>query len=119
MDTITEGVLHRRAHATGDDPEKSSEKGTSEKIEVNSVEIDYADEALRLVGTVRVQSFSEEYNQKLRRKLVNPPVYSIMNLHRLTSGRTGTSCPSVRPYTSLNICKDIRTFLLNPIDLGR
>ncbi|KAL4268833.1 MFS transporter superfamily protein [Pleurotus pulmonarius] len=69
MDTVTEGILHRRAPSMGDDPEKSSEKGTSEKIEINPVEVDYADEALRLVGTERAQSFSEEYNRKLRRKL--------------------------------------------------
>ncbi|KAF4600952.1 hypothetical protein EYR38_005598 [Pleurotus pulmonarius] len=87
----------------GDDPEKSSEKGTSEKIEINPVEVDYADEALRLVGTERAQSFSEEYNRKLRRKLVNYSVCSVMNARGLMVGRTGTLCPSARPCTSPNI----------------
>ncbi len=98
----------------GNDPEKSSDKGTSEKIEVNSIEVDYADEALRLVGTERAQSFSEEYNRKLRSKLVNYSVCSVMNARGLMVGRTGTSCPSARPCTSPNICEDVRTSLLDP-----
>ncbi|KAF4602166.1 hypothetical protein EYR40_005370 [Pleurotus pulmonarius] len=99
MDTITEGVLHKRAPFMGDDPEKSSEKGTSEKIEVTSVEVDNADEALRLVGTERAQSFSEEYNRKLRRKLVNYPVCSVMNARGLMGQEFPQLCKGISFYS--------------------
>lgn len=37
-----------------------------------SINIDEGDEALRLIGMERTAQFSEEYNRKLRRKLVCP-----------------------------------------------
>jgi hypothetical protein len=57
------------------DAEGRDEK--AETITINSVD---GDEALRLVGTARTAQFSEEYNLKLRRKLVGAnfgaPLYS-------------------------------------------
>jgi hypothetical protein len=48
------------------DAEARDEK-VADTVTINSVE---GDEALRLVGTARTAQFSEEYNRKLRRKLV-------------------------------------------------
>ncbi len=46
-------------------------RGTIEQTAtVTSFDSKDADEALQLVGTSRTQNFSEEYNLKLRRKLV-------------------------------------------------
>ena len=42
-----------------------------ESVEVLSVNSEDVDEALELVGSRRTQQFSEEYNKKLRRKLVS------------------------------------------------
>jgi ACS family allantoate permease-like MFS transporter len=42
-----------------------------EKVGLDTVNSEEGDEALRLVGTVRTAQFSEEYNLKLRRKLVS------------------------------------------------
>lgn len=42
-----------------------------EKVGVETINSENGDEALRLVGTVRTAQFSEEYNLKLRRKLVS------------------------------------------------
>lgn len=113
MDTTSEGVPHARGvHSGGAALERHSVKDVSEKIEVKSIEVDFADEALRLVGTERTRHFSEEYNLKLRRKLVNHLVFNVMNSDSgLTRGRTGTSCHSVRPCTLLSICRAIRASL--------
>ena len=53
--------------------EKSSpvDEKHPESIEVLSVNSEDVDEALELVGSRRTQQFSEEYNKKLRRKLVS------------------------------------------------
>lgn len=59
-----EVTLRRKSSHSLDDPEK-----VQEKIDVESVDVSFADEALRLVGTERTQRFSDEYNRKLRRKL--------------------------------------------------
>ena len=42
-----------------------------DSVEVLSVDSEDADEALELVGSRRTQQFSEEYNEKLRKKLVS------------------------------------------------
>lgn len=47
--------------------ELSGEGSFDEKL---SVDLNDGDEALRLIGTERTTQFSEEYNAKLRRKLV-------------------------------------------------
>lgn len=47
--------------------ELSGEDSFDEKL---SVDLNDGDEALRLIGTERTNQFSEEYNAKLRRKLV-------------------------------------------------
>ncbi|KAJ8522714.1 hypothetical protein ONZ45_g758 [Pleurotus djamor] len=67
----TEANLHKRTSPSLDDPEKFDEK-----VEVASVDVSLADEALRLVGVERKEHFSDEYNRKLRRKLdlVIPPL---------------------------------------------
>lgn len=57
------------------DTEKDSKEPVDEKrvvdAEVASVtDSENGDEALELVGKERTQQFSEEYNRKLRRKLV-------------------------------------------------
>jgi hypothetical protein len=44
-----------------------------ESHEVSSININKGDEALRIIGVERTAQFSEEYNLKLRRKLVRPP----------------------------------------------
>ena len=53
--------------------EKSSpiDEKRPESVEVLSVNSEDVDEALELVGSRRTQQFSEEYNNKLRRKLVS------------------------------------------------
>ena len=53
--------------------EKSSpiDEKRPESVEVLSVNSEDVDEALELVGSRRTQQFSEEYNKKLRRKLVS------------------------------------------------
>ena len=53
--------------------EKSSPRDEKrpESVEVLSVNSEDVDEALELVGSRRTQQFSEEYNKKLRRKLVS------------------------------------------------
>ena len=40
-------------------------------VRVNIMEVGQGDEALKLVGAERTEEFSEEYNLKLRRKLVS------------------------------------------------
>lgn len=58
------------------EPEKGSlntvEARGDDKVGVDTVNSVDGDEALRLVGAVRTTQFSEEYNLKLRRKLVCP-----------------------------------------------
>ena len=54
-----------------------NEKGSlaevrDDKVGVDTINSVDGDEALRLVGSVRTAQFSEEYNRKLRRKLVRP-----------------------------------------------
>lgn len=48
-------------------PALSAEGSLDEKF---SVDLNDGDEALRLIGAERTTQFSEEYNAKLRRKLV-------------------------------------------------
>ncbi len=43
---------------------------TDEKGDRSSIDLQQGDEALRLVGAERSAQFSEEYNAKLKRKLV-------------------------------------------------
>ncbi len=43
----------------------------AEKVSIASVDVSRGDEALRLVGIERSAEFSEEYNLRLRRKLVS------------------------------------------------
>jgi len=52
--------------------EKSSQLHDTydEKLGLDSIDADNGDEALQLVGTQATEHFSEEYNRKLRRKLV-------------------------------------------------
>jgi ACS family allantoate permease-like MFS transporter len=54
-----------------DDVEKSSQlEAYDEKLGLDSLNTSDGDEALQLVGTQATAHFSEEYNRKLRRKLV-------------------------------------------------
>lgn len=57
--------------ATSPQDEKHPELVTTESVNSND-----ADEALELVGLQRESHFSEEYNLKLRRKLVSSLIYS-------------------------------------------
>jgi len=52
--------------------EKSSQLHDTydEKLGLDSIDTANGDEALQLVGTQAAEHFSEEYNRKLRRKLV-------------------------------------------------
>jgi ACS family allantoate permease-like MFS transporter len=52
--------------------EKSSQLQDTydEKLELDSIDASNGDEALQLVGSQATEHFSEEYNRKLRRKLV-------------------------------------------------
>lgn len=52
---------------SGDEKAQSDEKHDS-----SSSTMGEGDEALRLIGLERVEQFSEEYNKRLRRKLVRP-----------------------------------------------
>jgi hypothetical protein len=54
-----------------DEVEKSSQLETyDEKLGLDSLNTSDGDEALQLVGSQATAQFSEEYNRKLRRKLV-------------------------------------------------
>jgi len=53
-----------------DEVEKSSQINYDEKLGLDSIDTSDGDEALQLVGTQATAHFSEEYNRKLRRKLV-------------------------------------------------
>jgi len=60
-----------------DDVEKKSQTDgddEDEKLGLYTVDTSQGDEALKLVGAERKQQFSEEYNLKLRRKLVRLPL---------------------------------------------
>lgn len=113
-------TLEQRRVDTGSAAE---EKGTSSLDEkhpdtatVVSVDSKDADEALELVGTTRTSHFTEEYNAKLRRKLVSlRPTRDVARCIYLIkpSFRTGLSRHSVLPYTSLNFCRP-RPALLSP-----
>ena len=64
---------------TGATKRASIEKGSGfshedEKLsglDISVIEADQGDEALKLVGPERTEEFTEEYNAKLRRKLVS------------------------------------------------
>lgn len=58
---LTEVIEKDREHGSIDEKRPVSEL---------SYDIEDGDEALQLVGTLRSANFSEEYNLKLRRKLV-------------------------------------------------
>lgn len=49
---------------------RSTEGSLDEKFSKDSIDLSDGDEALRLIGIERTAQFSEEYNAKLRRKLV-------------------------------------------------
>jgi ACS family allantoate permease-like MFS transporter len=65
------------AKASVYDVEKKSqpnEELEDEKLGLYTVDSSQGDEALKLVGAERKEQFSEEYNLRLRKKLVHLPV---------------------------------------------
>lgn len=86
------------------------EKHVDSEIASVSVDADSADgdEALQLVGRERTAQFSDEYNRKLRRKLVRSPSALVVRSpsHRVPR-RTGSSLRYVQPCTLLNSCTSL------------
>lgn len=75
---IEHSELRQRESRIEDGKSSIEEKSASpidekrpEIVDVLSINSEDADEALELVGSQRTQQFSEEYNNKLRRKLVS------------------------------------------------
>jgi MFS transporter, ACS family, allantoate permease len=64
MITMTPIVEH-------DSEKKASSMDENVGMEKSSINLKEGDEALRLIGVERTVEFSEEYNRKLRRKLVS------------------------------------------------
>lgn len=62
--------VEKRSRSSEEKDEKVAE-GVDTTHEVASIDASEGDEALLLVGTERTQEFSEEYNAKLRKKLVS------------------------------------------------
>lgn len=65
-----DGVIHSQSDVKKEDS-IIDEKGL-ERATVSSVDLQYGDAALTLVGKERTAHFSEEYNLKLRKKLASP-----------------------------------------------
>jgi len=59
-------IEERKAHQV-ENPALPTEGSLDEKL---SLDLNDGDEALRLLGVERTTHFSEEYNEKLKRKLV-------------------------------------------------
>lgn len=69
---MEDSTIRKRADTTNSLDEKgSADEKHLETATVVSVDSKDADAALELVGTQRTKQFSEEYNLKLRRKLVS------------------------------------------------
>lgn len=65
------GSVEKRSRSSEEKDEKVAEGDITTTSDLASIDASEADEALLLVGTARTQEFSEEYNAKLRRKLVS------------------------------------------------
>lgn len=66
---------------SSEDKHSSSVHGEEEKVGLESFDSSEVDEALHLVGVKRTVQFSEEFNLKLRRKLVCSPFSAVINTH--------------------------------------
>ena len=75
-----------------------------ETISINSIDSRDVDEALELVGMRRTVEFSEEYNKKLRRKLVCQMIIVTKNKFKKCD-RTGSFLRFVQQCTSLSFCE--------------
>lgn len=60
------------SHAPSDDVDEKKDVSVTESVVVDTQD---GDEALALVGRDRQAHFSDEYNRRLRRKLVSNPLY--------------------------------------------
>jgi len=63
---------------------KEVEKKSHEEESFNeksSIDLDHGDEALRLIGAERTAQFSEEYNEKLKRKLVHSTFPYLLDIY--------------------------------------
>lgn len=94
----------KRSHSVH---ESSDEKkhATEESADVAVYEAGNGDEALKLVGTERTTEFSEEYNAKLRRKLVSSSMNCLRLLLHSLHCRTLSYHRFAQPYISLSFCK--------------
>lgn len=56
--------------------QKSVDEKVVEATSISSVDFRHGDEALKLIDAENAVKFSEEYNLKLRRKLVRPTLFN-------------------------------------------
>lgn len=69
---LQKGSVHDHMHTIDKKPSPPQDEKHPEVVTLQSMDSKDADEALELVGLRRESHFSEEYNKKLRRKLVSP-----------------------------------------------
>ena len=89
-------TMDKRDSTSIADPEKAREESTS------SFDLGDKDEALRLVGLERSETFTEEQYRRVRRKLVGIPYDSLVStLYELSLHLVGLGDPSAMPGSVL------------------